>query len=156
MFKQSSRCVTHLICTQFVSNLSRSYPSPKTRELHRQLQSEDTQVNRADIVSSSPNWMSLILLTKSWEWGVRIFSPEVQWYIKSYMLSNFLTCNCFKLPPMTLTSGHRSIKITAKIISWPADASWIIRETLPLTIRKSRWTFLFVLLSDYQPGWMTT
>ncbi len=39
---------------------------------------------------------------------------------------------------MTITSGHRSFKVTAKIISWPEDASGIRRETLPLTKRKSR------------------
>ncbi len=37
----------------------------------------------------------------------------------------------FNLPPMTSTFGHRSIIIkTAKIISWPEDASWIRRSPL--------------------------
>ena len=49
--------------------------------------------------------------------------------------------------PMTSTCGHRSIKVTAKIISWPEDTSWIRRETLPHT-KTSVQMNSFIKLSD--------
>ncbi len=70
-------------------------------------------------------WPDVEVIGRSWK-----SSPTVLWSPK--FLRGFRT---YSTSPMTSTSSHGSIIIikTAKIISWPEDASWIRRETSPLT-----------------------